>query len=418
MESTSYLRAALVAGPQLPPSQKRLAGAPLQLLEYLYYGAVFYGYMGEVLGLSIGMLGAGMISVLAVVCSLRLGRRAFSSVALGFPILFTVSFTIVQTIVHGESLMDPSVRPIVVWMLTVIILSALCSRPGFIPRFAAAQFVIGLTALPLLNLSERAGVDAAAGVLRNPNGLAAFFGFTAVAFTVRGLETRRGLAQWLHMAVALFSLLIVGLTVSRSPLGGYGVAVVIAFRKQLRRSFFPILVLVALGGGAFAAGMFDDVILSYSDRGMEDTGRFSLWPNALHGFLDSPIAGVGVSRVGVEMPGRHELVTPHNEFLFVGLSSGIIPLLLFAGYRFTGLLGALKTSAKSPAYAYLLPLWIYAFFLDQFGSQGFLEPWNTFCVCICLVQLIPGRPGRRLQHTSSVALNPTQARVPVVARPL
>ncbi len=48
-------------------------------------------------------------------------------------------------------------------------------------------------------------------------------------------------------------------------------------------------------------------------------------------------------------------------FLFVAVSSGIVPLLFYAGYWAMGLYGALKASPQNPIYPYLLPLWTYSF---------------------------------------------------------
>jgi O-antigen ligase len=409
--------APLPAGAHVFPSSRR-HGVASQYLEYTYYAAVFYGYMGELVGLSINMLGAGMIALLAGLCFLKLRAKEIFNVAFAFPILFTVSFVFVQIVIHSESLMQSEIRPVLIWMLTLIILSALCRRPGFIPRFAAALFLIGLTALPFVDLeSSRAGLTVAAGVLTNPNGLAVFFGFIAVVFTIRGMESLGRMSSWLYMATALFSLLIVGLTVSRGPMVAYSLALVISLRKQLRRSFIPILALVALGGGAFALGLFDRVIGGYSERVMEDTGRFYLWSVAYARFIESPVAGVGASNAVIMVPNSTKIASAHNASLFVGLSSGIVPLLFFAGYWLMGLRGALKASPQNPAFPYLLPLWAYAFFLDQLGSQGFVEAWSAFCVCICLVQLIP-KSRVRLGSKASVVLNPRQGRVPVIARPL
>jgi hypothetical protein len=81
-----------------------------------------------------------------------------------------------------------------------------------------------------------------------------------------------------------------------------------------------------------------------------------------------------------------------------------------------GLRGALKASPQNAAYPYLLPMWAFSFFLDQFASQTFLEPWSTFSVCICLVQLVPKQSVRRLRHTPSEALNVQEMRVPFAAR--
>jgi O-antigen ligase len=406
----------LPEGAQLSPSLRSVHATLSKYFEYAYYAAVSYGYLGTAYGLSISMLTAGMIALLGGLCILRL--RAQAIVALRFPILFAVSFIFIQIAVHGESFMQSYVRAMVIYMLTAIIIVALSNRPGFIPRFAAIMFLIGLMALPFMDFSKggRAAVDEQVGVLQNPNGLAEFFGFIAVAFTIRGLESRRSLACWLHIAITIFSLFILGLTVTRSVIIAYCLALIIVFRRQLRRSFIPILILVALGGGAFASGLFDSIIGSYSERAMEDTGRTFLWASASALFVESPMAGIGVSKSYIELPLSKKSEGPHNGFLFVALSSGVIPLLLFAAYWLMGLRGALKTSSQNPMQPYLLPLWAYAFFQGQFNSEAFFQPWSIFSVCICLVQLIPNLANWRLRHKAGVMPNLQRGGTPAVSK--
>lgn len=401
----------LPEGAQLSPSFGSSSAMPSKYFEYAYYAAVSYGYLSEAYGLSISMLAAGAIALLGGICIPRLRAQAFT--ALFFPILFSISYTFIQIAVHDESLMQNFIRAIVILMLTVIILCSLCRRPGFIPRFATVLFLIGLLALPFLDFSPegRAGVNEQLGVLRNPNGLAEFFGFIAVVFTIRGMERRRSLACWLYIAITIFSLFILGLTVSRSAIIAYGLASIIAFRNQLRRSFIPILILAALGGGAFASGLFDNIIGSYSERATVDTGRPALWAGSIVLFARSPIIGVGVSKTFINIPKRAEPGMPHNGFLYVAVSSGIIPLFLLAGYWIMGLRGALKASPQNPMYPYLLPLWAYAFFQSQFNSEAFLQPWCIFCVCICLVQLIRSPSDWRFRRKPGVRSNLQQGRV-------
>src|SRR5206468_1668724 len=130
------------------------------------------------------------------------------------------------------------------------VVKSLCTRPGFLQRFSTATFVFGLTVLPFLSFSDgRATVESSMrSNLANANALATWFGFCCLIFTIRGLETRRTLKRWLYWTIGLFSLLIVGLTVSRGTLAALAAGVVIAFRTRLRRGFLPVLFLTAIGG--------------------------------------------------------------------------------------------------------------------------------------------------------------------------
>jgi len=75
----------------------------------------------------------------------------------------------------------------------------------------------------------------------------------------------------------------------------------------------------------------------------------------------------------------------HNGFLFIGLTSGAVPLFFFCLYWLIGLRGALKGSSPlNPDSAYLLPLWVYAFMSLFEGDGTFLMPWSIISVCACL----------------------------------
>jgi O-antigen ligase len=382
----------------LPPPV-RFFGGPFQVVEYVFFFALFYGYIGEVVGVTVRMLGAGLILFLTVLCVLRPPARGIWNSALGVPMLFTASFLVTQKL-HGESMGDGNVRGIVIWMMTVIIVSKLCSRRGFIQRYGFALLLTGAAALPFMSFSvdDRAGLTSVGGTaLANANGLAMYFGFLAVLFTVGGLQARRGVSRILNLLLALSCLFIVGLTVSRSPIAGYAISLVISFRRQLRRAFVPLCLITVLAGVVLASGMADRVIEHYTNRGMEDSGRVELWPAGLAKYKQSPLFGYGVSGTGVYILNEDHTRAVHNTALWVALSSGIVPLIFFFGYWLMGLRGALKTSPQSPFYAYVLPLWAYALFEDQFTSLGFLEPWSIFAVSICLVQLIPNHPARNFR---------------------
>src|SRR4030095_3767524 len=108
----------------------------------------------------------------------------------------------------------------------LVLIHSLCLRRGFSLRLPLLLFAIGAMALPFLMFNpgdiERARVDAGVvqGPISHPNGLADWFGFCAVYFTVIGIETRRSklrVGAWLLAAGCLF---VVGLTVSRGAIFG------------------------------------------------------------------------------------------------------------------------------------------------------------------------------------------------------
>src|SRR5262249_12206440 len=150
-----------------------------------------------------------LYAALAIFCILGLGRRPFSSnMTLTTPLLCGISFLAIQVLAHGGSLMQDYTRPMVIWIASLIIVKSLSKRAGFIGRFNIAILVICLSAMPYFVFdykdTGRAGLDPSSGVvLANPNDLAAWFGFCAVAFAVRSLETRRLFATFMSWAITL-----------------------------------------------------------------------------------------------------------------------------------------------------------------------------------------------------------------------
>jgi len=249
------------------------------------------------------------------------------------------------------------------------------------------MFVFGLMCLPFLDLNvvdERAAIDASVvSGLDNPNAVASWFGFCAIAFTIRGLEERRsGFRRYLSWVIALFSLFIVGLTVSRGILASVAVATVLIFRKELKRSFIPIFGLMTFSAVAFAFGMFDIGIARYADRGMVETGRFIVWPVVLGRIAESPIIGIGVSNILSTAASLDRAITPHNAVLFIALSSGIVPLFFYGAFWSMGFRGArIRLSYEHPDSPYVLPLLVYCFLIDLSTNMAFNMSWATLALC-------------------------------------
>jgi O-antigen ligase len=158
----------------------------------------------------------------------------------------------------------------------------------------------------------------------------------------------------------------------------------------VRRSYLPILAIVALLAVVMASGVFDHVITQYTERGMEETGRFIIWPRVFERISASPGVGVGVSNLLTPSndrtrTGTMKMIFPHNSFLFIALGSGVVPLFFFCLYWLVGLRGALKGSSPSnPNSAYLLPLWVYAFMSLFEIDATFTQTWSIIVMCACL----------------------------------
>jgi O-antigen ligase len=376
--------------------------APSRPAEYAYYIAVFYGIMGETLGLPTAGIGAGMLVVLAAYCTMSLGSQAkavYRSIAL--PLGCAFSYLVVQLALHNESLGEEYVRSFIPWILTLVIVQSLSLRRGFLHRFALVMFISGLAFLPYMQVKTghdpvaRVGLSQVGGAIGNPNALAEWFGFCCVYFIIVANETKRLGVRVAAWVVAVGCLFIVGLTVSRGVLLAVAVATVITLRRLLKRGFLPLLILVMLAGGLYTLGLFDQATASYTTRGMEETGRLLVWPLLIERFLHSPLIGVGASNVSVFVPSSSHPITPHNSFLFIAIASGAIPLALFVAYWIRAASGVWRPSTARPADApYRLPLLAYAFLVSLANNLPFMASWMV----VTLSTAIAASPSHRIRQ--------------------
>ena len=368
--------------------------------EYFYFGLVAYGTLADTLGLSVPLLSAGGMLLLAMYCVWRLRRSGNSTYKpIALPLGCAISFLIVQIAVHGMSLMDDDLRVFVTWILGLIIIHSLSFREGFFHRFALAALALGAVLLSYIvrdygNLTgpvERAGLEHSVG-LANPNDLAAWFGFLSIYFLILGIETKRNIvriASWFVVTVCLF---VVGLTVSRGALLGIAISGVVSLRRILKRRFLPVLFLTVLGSLIFFSGLFDQVIGLYTERATEETGRLLIWPLAIEGFLASPIIGVGAPDTNIYIPLMMIYESPHNSFIYLALASGIVPLAFYAAYWIKAARGAYHSSAQHiPEAPFQLPLLIYAFIIALVSNGSFMFPWS---IVVLSTAMLAGAPRR------------------------
>jgi O-antigen ligase len=362
---------------------------PPRWVEYTYYLVFSYSIVAAALGIEIPLLAAALTVALGGLCLIKLGshrKEICAPIALLLACQF--SFILVQVGVYGASVIeDDSIRMFILWMFGMIIVQSLCLRPGFLHRCTIVIFILGLMVVPYLAFSDqgvdRAGIGiAVGGNLTHPNGLAGWFGFCAVAFGLFGLETRRGIVvPILYGLAAVGSLLIVGLTVSRSALLGCALALTVGFRRFLKRAFVPTLLLIILGGVLLASGLFDQIMSNYEERGTEETGRLLVWPLIIERFLDSPIFGVGMSRIGTWVPESSHPIPPHNSFLFFALSSGVVPFALYVAFWIRAGWRSFVDVGQSEYGPFRIPLLLYVFQVFLFGDIN-IAPWVLLSLAV------------------------------------
>ncbi len=372
-------------------TRKKFLRPPSYLIEYSFYGTIAYSMLGGALGLTIPLLGAGLLAGLAVMCVLHFGQNSgtvFRPVSLA--LWCALSVLLLQLALHEESFMDAGIRSFLTWILSLIVIQSLGFRKGFLHRFAIVSFLIGCATLPYLKVYvstgelTRIGVSADVG-LANPNTFSQWFGFCLVYFVIAGIQAKNTAIKFAFWSAGFLCLYLVGITVSRGNLLGAFIAIAFAFKNVLRRSFAPILALLFAGWLIYLSGIFDDLIGFYLQRGAEETGRSYLWSVSLSKFLDAWWVGVGLSESSVVLPDSGYRTSPHNSLLFIAVSSGVVPLVCFVGYLVRASREAFYANGKQVSDApFKFPLMIFALLTMMLSSNAFMSSWHVVVLSLAL----------------------------------
>jgi O-antigen ligase len=371
----------------------RVVGIPPRWAEYAYYGVVCNSVFGV---LPVPLLAAGLLAALAALC-LSFERSVYKPIS--WAIACAVSFIVIKLVFHDESILEPDNRQFIIWLLGLLVVQSLTFRQGFFERFALVIFVIGVFSIPYLNTSytgedSRAGLDRSIG-FANPNDLAAWFGFCCVYFIVFAMQTTRNFLRLAALIASLGCLFVVGITVSRSTIMAVAIAALVALRSRLKRLFAPLLVLTIILSVIFISGLFDSIIGAFIGRGMEETGRFLVWPLAIAEFINSPLIGVGAANIGTWVPSKGQLITPHNSFIYIALVAGVGPLLFYLAFWIRVIRGAFRATVdKLPEAPFLFPLAIYAFIISVFEQGAFMYPWSILILVAAATVTASSRIGR------------------------
>jgi O-antigen ligase len=351
-------------------------------VEYGFYFYMAYTLLGGVFGLWVSNLASGLLILLVIFCLSEVGSQAITVIRLlAFPLGCGVAYTFIQLFFFAQSLTIDTVRHFLVWMLVLFLVQLLAFRPNFLHRFALAMSLIGLAALPYLSFyqaataagaMQRAGLNRAIG-FGSTNAMAEWYGFCALYFMLLGWKAKTNTVRNLSWLIAVGCLYVVTLTVSRGALLAIAIAIVMAARHFLKNGFLPILMAACIGWIVIELGIFEETAQLYAARGAEETGRLAVWPLIMESFLDSPLIGVGHAHVGA-ITARGSFITPHNGFLYLAQSSGIVPLVFFIAYWVRAVRAAFNAAARKSADAiFYLPFLAFTFLTVNAGNLTFME---------------------------------------------
>ena len=353
---------------------------PPAFLEYIWYMNLAYAMLGQVWGIEIPLLGGVTWMLVAAICFLSVGGQALHVYKPVVWALCTGTLVIaIQLLFHQgteEALKEGTF--FLSWLAVVITVQSLSLRPGFLQRFAVAALAMGLATVPYIQIDSAGGVmrGRASGTgIATPNVLGMWFGFCTVYLVFWGLQARKLISRAAIWTAAVGCFFVVLIAVSRGPLLGVVLALVVGLRSALKRSFVPLLTLVLSICVVYMSGVFDDWIGYYFVRGAEETGREKLYPIALERILNAPWIGVGLGDIAILIHGT--FVNPHNGLLHIALGAGIVPLICFLGYLAQAAIGALRIMRRGYVgeAALLPPLVVFALVEIMILDYSFMSQW-------------------------------------------
>lgn len=372
---------------------------PPWFIESGLYVNLLYEYaLVPIVGVEIPRLGIVFMAGLAALSFLSFRERAVDFFrALVFPIGLGISYLIIQLMYHGGSILTGYVKPFVPWIFTLIVVQALFLRRGFFHRFAIFALILGSLTLPFLESKVHGEgltrVLIEEGPLSSSNDLGNWFGWCTVYFFAFGVASQRQKTRLTSWIIATGCLAILMLTVSRTALIAAVIGIVLASREFLKRGFLPVILLVMLAGIAYGTGIFDQAISQYVLRGAQETGRGYVWPRVLESILDSPLTGVGASNALWFIPERNKYLTPHNGFLFIAATAGIIPLIFYTAYWIQAIWAAIKEQGgRSSTASFLLPMVAFVFIISLSSNVIFMGPLVVVTIAATVASRITTLP--------------------------
>ncbi|TME11354.1 MAG: O-antigen ligase family protein [Chloroflexi bacterium] len=301
-----------------------------------------------------------LVASLGVAVALRIAaggwRRLPRSPALGLAVVIGLltAISAIRTLVEFDPQFGP--RAAQSWIATiggamiVLLVATWVGRTGTIRPLVAATAGCALASLLSLVELARPGTISqgpldwigqwkdfgprVTGIIAAPNAVATMLIVPAIVSTA-AIGNLRGWRRLAAAIAALPTLAATLLTLSRSAVGGFFVAIVLFVGRHRRRTAWALfavgIVVAALALPLFIQLRAGIVGITANESPIEwilgaDEARFTAWAASIRMFLDSPIVGHGFLSYRFLGPafGDPRLGSPHNEVLRLFAEEGIV----------------------------------------------------------------------------------------------
>jgi O-antigen ligase len=384
----------------------------LELATYIY---LFYAIFAVQLGISINLLGIGILSSCAIL-ALFLMISDYRPILILILICLTSGlFLVIQMEVFQVAWDQGGVKALLTWVLLSVVFYAQIHRPGFLKRLGIVMLIISVLLMPSIIL-EKARVPgeivrakAVEGTsLNNANALGALLGFTALVFWLWGFRQARMVRRWGLWGISVIIFLLMGLTVSRGALLAVLIGLVLSFRGvSLRHRISAMVMLTILSYVVLFIPFIAQLVGDFQARALEETGRFLIWPAAWEQIVQSPWLGHGAEHE-IYLPSLGVYRSAHNPFLYLWVSSGILPVIFLAILWVCALRKANRWDPKiDKAGIDPLPLLGYAITMSMSSNFHFVSVWAVVAVCYSTIG-DNVRIGREVIAARLMALKPAR----------
>jgi O-antigen ligase len=357
------------------------------IIEGLFYFSTLYGSFGFLV-LNIDFLAAALLgtsAVLAVITSPRALKW------LSLPIIMFFTMLIIDYFGYPDGI--STLKLYMVWLLTFIICLVLHENPNFFVRgkifllfFILANFsFLAPNAQDPSRYGLREDIQIA---MSNPSDLA-YWCIFAVMASIAEVVSKKGFVRVAYMAVAIVSLMVLLLTVSRGALTILIVCILVFLLLNARKlgGVGAIFALLATVGIALIIIYFfqPEAITNYEQRIGEESGNFSgrtyLLDEAIRVFLENPWLGTGKDMVNPPLHSRANV--PHNQYLGLAVHYGIWPpifLVIFLIQLVTKTISSLMAKQEPTSYNVSSELFVFLLFFLLMTMVSNVMLLSTFCI--------------------------------------
>lgn len=370
------------------------------VLEFLFIAYILYQFLSVPMGFYVSLAGPVILFALTAWMFMLGGVKVFKNRDLLLILAISLIVVIYQFFFFGASIRNNNVSAFIIWAVMATLLFSLVRSPGFLARLAWAYLAIGLFTYPLrvmFGAYYRIRVETGGTALDSPNEYAAAISFSVVIFWLLAFNAKTLPRRLIYAAASLAGLYLTLQTVSRGALLAMVLATLVHFRPanlktQSSRAIMVLVIIIITIGLIYVylpsiSGTFSRAIQSYVIRSTEDTGRTMIWRSYINKISESPLIGQGFENTLIRtVEGRY--AAPHNMFLYLWVSSGIIPVLLLIWLLVRASIRSLR---YKPAEEEIdpVPLIVYAGFYCAISSLSVLSVWGVAIFAYCATLAAP-----------------------------